>query len=112
MTINWDGAGASDERHQSADRVYATVTEEQRRAMLKTHTDLTLALASAALLDRWKWRGRIRAGRILLRAAPKYVRLGGDLNPWAGRVDVPADWEIERAARMVVETPTHERERS
>lgn len=86
-----------DTRPRTVEEVRAYVFEQSskdnRRALLNVHTRRTLEAASRALNNRWKWAGRYDAARILIAAAPKYVRLGGDLNPWR---DLPRHSQMRR----------------
>lgn len=89
------------------DYVYGKSSEDNRKALLRLHTDRTIVRASLALEHPWKWLGRYDAMRILIAAAPRYVKLGGNLNPWADRDDRPADWEVEREARAADHAARH-----
>lgn len=89
-------------RNRTSEEVRAYVFEQSsdynRRALLRLHTDRTIAAASRALNNRWKWLGRYDAARILIEAAPKYIRLGGATDYWDAR-------RAEKVADLVTTMP-------
>ena len=77
-------------------RIYRDASEIQRKALLYSHTNWTLEKALRVLQNPWSWAARVDALEILIEAAPRYERLGGDLDPWRQR---PADWEALATAQ-------------
>lgn len=103
--IVWDGEIRPRTVEEVRTFMFERSTRDNKRALLRLHTDRTIAAASKALTNPWKWAGRYDAAKILIAAAPRYVWLGGDLEPWKGREDSPADWEVEAAARQSYRPP-------
>lgn len=80
--------------------VYRRASELQRSALLMVHTNRTLDRARKALENPWKWAGRYDALEVLVEAAARYERLGGDLDPW--KLGRPIDW-LDLANRGAVD---------
>jgi hypothetical protein len=70
-------------RQEVSTVVYRDVSDSTRRALLNRHTRITLDRCLRILAEPLSHEaGQEAALEVLVEAAPKYERLGGDLHPW------------------------------